>query len=456
MLFAFKFEQMSSSHGLTYEVQPQANFVPNVRIPFRRLNQPNCENPKKISQETSLGFQIQLSKVPALDFANRRVAKLLPGDQLNKRKRIRKRPTARLAALDEQLTSAQAITIPSALPTPTEQFHKNSVFFSQKEEMMMIEETTAAGDRSNNSLSSPKNNFPKDFLSSRMEQAKAQSVFDKIVSVKEKRFSDEFVDSLISNCEANRFLTKTSRNNFCSAQKEINEKMRAVLINWLLSVHHKFQFRNQTFFIAVSLIDLYTSQRSIARKQYQLLGIAALFVAAKFEEIFPPKLSSYLTICDNFCTREEIVLMEGELLTLIDYQVPMHTTLQLIDLLAYRFDLPPSVTHIAHSLAFAALFDLRAADYGAEKLARTCLYLGLRVVNKKLQEKGAPIPADHSDLEAKICGKNPAEDLDPRVVKFMGFLVKNLEKAKLFAIHKLFPFFKNLAESKEDQPRNYN
>ena len=38
-------------------------------------------------------------------------------------------------------------------------------------------------------------------------------------------------------------------------QKDINEKMRAILIDWLIEVHYKFKLNPDTLFITVNIID---------------------------------------------------------------------------------------------------------------------------------------------------------------------------------------------------------
>lgn len=40
-------------------------------------------------------------------------------------------------------------------------------------------------------------------------------------------------------------------------QDDLNEKMRAILIDWLVGVHTKFNLKTQTLFITVNLIDKY-------------------------------------------------------------------------------------------------------------------------------------------------------------------------------------------------------
>ena len=44
---------------------------------------------------------------------------------------------------------------------------------------------------------------------------------------------------------------------YMTQQNDINEKMRAILVDWLIEVHHKFKLLPETLFLTVNLIDRY-------------------------------------------------------------------------------------------------------------------------------------------------------------------------------------------------------
>lgn len=49
-------------------------------------------------------------------------------------------------------------------------------------------------------------------------------------------------------------------------QNDINEKMRRILVDWLLKVHGKFKLLPETFSLTINIIDRYLSQEIISRK----------------------------------------------------------------------------------------------------------------------------------------------------------------------------------------------
>ncbi len=68
--------------------------------------------------------------------------------------------------------------------------------------------------------------------------------------------------------------------------------MRAVLVSWLIEVHMKFKLLPETLFLTVNLIDRYTEKKQVSRTNYQLLGVTAMLIASKYEEIYAPEVRS--------------------------------------------------------------------------------------------------------------------------------------------------------------------
>ena len=86
--------------------------------------------------------------------------------------------------------------------------------------------------------------------------------------------------------------------------------MRAILVDWIIEVHLKFKLLPETLFITVSLIDRYLEQTQIKRTNLQLVGVTAMLIASKYEEIYAPEVRDFVYITDNAYTKDEILLME--------------------------------------------------------------------------------------------------------------------------------------------------
>ncbi len=72
-----------------------------------------------------------------------------------------------------------------------------------------------------------------------------------------------------------------------------------------------YRLHRETFHLAASYVDRYLKvKRDIQKSRLQLVGVTALFIAAKLEEIYPPKLSEFSYVTDGACTDDEIVVQE--------------------------------------------------------------------------------------------------------------------------------------------------
>ncbi len=58
--------------------------------------------------------------------------------------------------------------------------------------------------------------------------------------------------------------------------------MRDILVSWMVRLHSQFRLGNSTLCLAVYLVDKYCYMQSIPLGRYQLLGLASLFMAAKY------------------------------------------------------------------------------------------------------------------------------------------------------------------------------
>ena len=90
-----------------------------------------------------------------------------------------------------------------------------------------------------------------------------------------------------------------------SLQMEISDKYRQYLVDWLAELHYKFKMWPETLFVTVGLIDKTLQKWQRFRKaDLQCLGITALHIAGKYEEIYPPELKTILQVIDNAVTRQ--------------------------------------------------------------------------------------------------------------------------------------------------------
>lgn len=108
--------------------------------------------------------------------------------------------------------------------------------------------------------------------------------------------------------------------------------MRKILVDWLVDVHRKFKLRHETLFMAVNLLDRYmdTATEPLQKNKFQLFGVTCLFIAAKFEEIYPPSLSDFVYVCADTYTSEMVLEMEGAILNQLGFNLVYSSSLQIL------------------------------------------------------------------------------------------------------------------------------
>ncbi|BAF16904.1 Os05g0237100, partial [Oryza sativa Japonica Group] len=64
----------------------------------------------------------------------------------------------------------------------------------------------------------------------------------------------------------------------------------------------------------------------INRRKMQLLGVACLLIASKYEEICPPQVEELCYISDNTYTKDEVLKMEASVLKYLKFEMTAPTT----------------------------------------------------------------------------------------------------------------------------------
>ncbi|KAG9443128.1 hypothetical protein H6P81_018982 [Aristolochia fimbriata] len=113
--------------------------------------------------------------------------------------------------------------------------------------------------------------------------------------------------------------------NYMEHQSDINEKMRGILIDWLIEVHYKFELMDETLFLTVNLIDRFLDRQSVVRKKLQLVGVTAMLLACKYEEVTVPVVEDLILISDRAYTREEVLAMEKLMINTLQFNMSVPT-----------------------------------------------------------------------------------------------------------------------------------
>ncbi|CAM2714195.1 unnamed protein product [Rotaria socialis] len=183
--------------------------------------------------------------------------------------------------------------------------------------------------------------------------------------------------------------------NFMEYQSDINPAMRTILIDWLIEVTDEYKLNDETLFLCVQYVDRFLSTVNVTRSKLQLLGTTSMYVASKYEEMYPPALEEFSFITDNTYETKHILRMEQIIMKMLNFSISgptCYTFLQhyFIDL---RSSMPidnndddyKSVTMLSNYLCtLTLLHDRPFSSYRSSMIAACCLLYAIQLLKQHL------------------------------------------------------------------------
>ncbi|KAI5803873.1 cyclin-like protein [Geopyxis carbonaria] len=179
-------------------------------------------------------------------------------------------------------------------------------------------------------------------------------------------------------------------------QTEIQWFMRSYLLEFLIEAHTAFSLLPETLFLTVNLLDRYCSRRVVYKRHYQLVGCAAMLIAAKYgdKKDRVPTVRELKSMCCNLYDEDMFIQMEWHVLQTLGWTVGHPTVESFLQLVLLEVYADPEVESMARYLSEIALFHKEFVSTRPSVMARTSLALARHIL-------GRPTP-QHSDWAAKF------------------------------------------------------
>ena len=221
-----------------------------------------------------------------------------------------------------------------------------------------------------------------------------------------------------------------------NGQLDINEKMRAILIDWLVDVNVKFRLVPETLFMTVNLIDRYLSVRTVTRHRLQLVGVSSLLIACKYEEIYPPSLKEFVAICDKAYTSQQILDMEADILATLNMELTHSSALRFLDRYSQIAEIEKKAYYFARYLIETVLLEYNMLKYRNSLVAAGAIFLVNKIFKKHGWTETLAHHTGYAETEVKPCAKD------------LYFTMQNSEKLVLHAVKRKFSSSKYMEVSK--------
>ncbi|CAC9494506.1 cyclin [Leishmania infantum JPCM5] len=191
----------------------------------------------------------------------------------------------------------------------------------------------------------------------------------------ESRFVSEYGSEILTYfLEVERVVY--SERMYMSRQSEVTDRMRKILIDWLIDVVTEFKLHPETFFLAVDIIDRFLFFYSIPRTKLQLVGVTAILVAAKHEEIWPPTVNDCVAVTANTYTSREVIDMEFDVVTTLRFKFTVPTTYPITCRLLESCHMAPAVRHATFLFLESAAHCYPLLQFLPSRIAAGAVLLG--------------------------------------------------------------------------------
>ena len=236
-------------------------------------------------------------------------------------------------------------------------------------------------------------------------------------------FSKDYFDEVYQNLlfDELRFYQMINPN-YMNMQNDICDKMRAILVDWLIDIHNRLNLNKKTLYQCVFIIDAYLSKIIIGRKNLQLLGLAALLIAYKGNEIIYPRLQSFIELSDNAYTLQELKDMEIKVIQKLECDILAPTADEFFSINSDFFEFTEIQKYFGEYFLDSSLVDNNLLKYKQSTIAVACCYIVIKFFNLN----GAHLIVENTNQDVKPTDvKDCARDL--------CFLVKNMWNSSLGA-----------------------
>lgn len=166
---------------------------------------------------------------------------------------------------------------------------------------------------------------------------------------------------------------------------KITDGMRTILVDWLVDVHVEFHLLQETIHTAISILDRYLQiNTNLEKNVFQLVGVCALSLACKYEEMLAPLIDDFLYLCKNTYQRKELIDMEKEMLKALNYDLGRPVSV----IFLRRYNMAAKADKLQHCyskyLIDMALLDSKFCHIRPSMIAAGAAYVAMCIIRRKV------------------------------------------------------------------------
>lgn len=219
-----------------------------------------------------------------------------------------------------------------------------------------------------------------------VEAAQPEEVSDIIADLDAEDLDDpsmcaEYVREIFEYYFALEEVTQPNAN-YMDHQDDLEWKMRGILVDWLIEVHTRFRLLPETLFLAVNIVDRFLSQKVVPLDKLQLVGITAMFIASKYEEVLSPHVGNFVHVADDGFTVDEVLSAERYTLSTLKYDLSYPNPMNFLRRISKADNYDIHTRTLGKYLMEISLVDHRFLEYKQSHIAAAAMYLARMILDR--------------------------------------------------------------------------
>jgi hypothetical protein len=201
---------------------------------------------------------------------------------------------------------------------------------------------------------------------------------------------------------------------YITRQSDINEEMRATLIDWLVKVHLNFKLMTETMYLTVNVLDRFLDKKNVHRSRLQLIGCTAMLIASKYEEIYPPEIQDFVYISDKAFTRDEVLDMEVQIINTLSFNLTVPTAYHFLNhfMKAARAEFGSQFKQMCRYYAERTLQEISFVKYKPSMVAASAVSLAIKATNAAWTPKLVEEHTTYTEHDLLDCIKNIEQTIE--------------------------------------------
>lgn len=170
--------------------------------------------------------------------------------------------------------------------------------------------------------------------------------------------------------------------NYMDNQNDLEWKLRGILVDWLIEVQTRFGLYPETLFLAVNIIDRFLSTKAVELDRLQLVGVTAMFIASKYEEILSPHVGSFRHLAEDGFAEDEILSAERFVLAALNYDLSYPNPMNFLRRISKADNYDIHTRTLGKYLMEISCLDHRFIAHPPSQVAAAAMYLSRMVLER--------------------------------------------------------------------------